>query len=259
MRVKSLITIVLSLALALLLASTADAQRRRRRPAPPVEEPPPAEQPPPEGAQVPPEGETPPAEGAEGGEAAPVTPETPETTEPAAEVEREDPLAEEPLGPDLAPIRQEFTSIMDELVQVRSRVAVLGRQLFRTRMRVEVQNRAGNRQALARLVLRLDGAPIYQGEGGEVPEDGRQVFDGFAAPGPHVLSIELEQRSRADAEYRYTLRDTYRFQVVRERLTEVVLILDDDSNIAEDFEGGGEGKFEVKTRVRVATRALGEQ
>jgi hypothetical protein len=174
-----------------------------------------------------------------------------------SEAPSEDAFAESE-GPDLGPIREEFTAIMDELVQVRSRVAVLGRQLFRTRMRVVVQNRAGDDQTLAKLVIKLDGAPIFQGEGGQVPEDGQQVFDGFAAPGPHVMTVEVEQRARADDEYRYELRDTYRFQVIRDRLIEVEIVLDDDSDIAEDFADDEEGEFDVRTRMRVATRALGD-
>lgn len=159
-------------------------------------------------------------------------------------------------GPDLGPLRSEYTSVMDELVRVRSRVATLGRALFRTRVRILVQNRASD-QSLARIALELDGAPIYRADGSQFQgEDGRQVFEGFAAPGPHLVTVEAEQRARANDTYRYTLRNGYRFEVVREKLTEITIVLDDDSDIAEDFADDGEGEYDVRTRVRVATRDL---
>ena len=160
-------------------------------------------------------------------------------------------------APDLTPLRAEYTSLVDDIVQLRSRVAVVGQQLFRTKVRVTVHNRAGDGQTLERVVMSLDGASIFRGDAAAVGgDDGRKVFEGFAAPGPHQVTVEVEQRSRANDAYRYTIRDTYRFEVLRDRVTEVTVVLDDDSEIAEDFPDDGEGEYDVRTRVRVATREL---
>lgn len=157
-------------------------------------------------------------------------------------------------GPDLGPLRQEYTSIMDDLVQVRSRMAVLGRQLFRTKVRVKVHNRA-DEQSLSRISVKLDGAPVFRADA-LATEDQKQVFEGFAAPGPHRITIEAEQRSRENDDYRYELRDTYRFEVLRGKMTVILVVLDDDSDIGEDFPDDEEGEYDVRTRVRVATRSL---
>jgi hypothetical protein len=146
---------------------------------------------------------------------------------------------------------------MDDLVQVRSRIAVLGRQLFETLVRLRVENRAGDDQIVSSLVLRLDGDPVHRGD--EDPgDDGLKLHEGFAAPGPHELTVEVEMRSRANEEYRYLTSSRFRFEVVRGKLTEVIVTLDDDSDIAEDFEDDGEGEYDVNVRVRVATRELGD-
>lgn len=162
-----------------------------------------------------------------------------------------------PTPPDLAPLRAEYVAIMDEMVQARSRVAILGQALFQTRMTVQLQDRTGDEATLSRFVLELDGTPIYNTEGEiESGDQGRQVFEGALAPGPHVLTLDLEQRAREDTEYRVSQRESFRFIVVRERLTEVTIVLEDDSDIARSFASGGEGRFEIRTRLRVATRAL---
>lgn len=173
---------------------------------------------------------------------------TSDATEPDAEPE--------PDFVDLGPLRDEFTAVMDDLVRVRSRIAVLGRQLFQTKVRVRVQDRASDDQDLVSIALRLDGAPIFSGDPSSVNGDVRQIFEGFAAPGPHLLTVETEQRARANDDYRYTQSDTYRFQVVRGKATELTLTLDDSSNIAEDFSDDGEGEYDIRMRLRVATREL---
>lgn len=241
-----------------LLASPVDAQRRRRAPrrqttttepvAPEVEEP--VEEPT-EPATAPPV--TPPPV------APPVTPPppaaqvTPETSVPTSTA----PVDPGPVPPDLSPLRAEYTSVMDDMVSARQLVSTLGEELFRTRVVVTVQDRAGDDQSLARFALSLDGAPIFRTETEiEGGAEGRQVYEGALAPGPHVLTVETEQRASADPEYRYVQHDTYRFIVVRDRRTELTIVLEDDSDIAQQFTQGGEGRYDVHTRIRVATRAL---
>lgn len=229
----------------MLVASMADAQRRRpgarpnRRPAAPAAETP----------AEPAPAETPPAPEPAAPVAAPDAAAAPAPTDVVAP-------ADVPLS-DLAPLREEFTSVMDDLVETRARIATLGRSLFHTRLRIEVQNRAGDLQSLAHIAVFIDGAPVFRAEGSEFSgDDARQVFEGFAAPGPHTVVIEVEQRSRDADSYRYTLRDNYRFEVLRDRLTDVTVVLDDDSGIGEDFADDQEGEYDVRTRVRVATREI---
>jgi hypothetical protein len=246
------LTTLLAAALSVaLLADVADAQRRRSPPAEAAEA---------DGADA--EGEAvedaPPAaeteaeadEGAADAEAAPAAPEEPSTA-PAPQF---DPG---PAPPDVSPIRADYVTLMDDLVQARMRVSALGAELFRTRIAIDLQDRTGGHTSLARLVVHLDGAPVFQSDGPvEGGDDGREVFAGSLAPGPHVLTLEVEQRAREDDDYRYTLRESFRFQVVRERLSEVTLILEDGSDMARSFPSGGEGRYEVRTRMRVATRQL---
>lgn len=255
---RSLAVTLIALLLVVLFSETADAQRRRRRRPPPppeteeVEEPvealPVAERvvPPGSPGQIP--------HGAPGA--------VPRTPDPLAEPSS-DPTEEYdpgPAPPDVGPIRTDFVALMDDLVQARMRVSALGAELFRTRITVGFQDRTGANVTLARVVVHLDGAPVFQNDGPvEDGANGRQIFTGALAPGPHVLRIEVDQRSRDDDAYRYELQQSFRFQVHRERLTEVTLVLEDDSDIARNFPSGGEGRYEVRTRMRVATRALPSQ
>jgi len=257
---KPLTTLLAAVLFVALLTDVADAQRRRRRrrrsqpppteqteePAEPTEDEAEAED------EAPPAAETQPEEDADESAEAPV--------EPA--VEEPSTLPEEqfdpgPAPPDVSPIRADYVTLMDDLVQARVRVSALGAELFRRRISVDLQDRTGDNTTLTRLVVHLDGAPVFQSDGMvEGADDGRQIFTGSLAPGPHVLTLEVEQRAREDDDYRYTLRESFRFQVVRERLSEVTLILEDGSDIARSFPSGGEGRYEVRTRMRVATREL---
>jgi len=226
----------------LVTAGDADAQRRRRRRRPPS--PPAAEAP-----ATPPEA---PADGPEQdlGDDAPSDVRADPTLDPSLP----------PGGAELAPLREELADVLDQLVQTRGRITALGQQLFRTKVRLRVENHARDRQSLARLTLVLDGDPVFevaQGSGAEeLTRARREVYEGFAAPGPHVLRVEVEQRAQDDRDVRYILRDTYRFEARRRRRTDVVVILEDDSNLAESYADDGAGHFDVRTKVRIRTDRL---
>ena len=170
---------------------------------------------------------------------------------PAAEIEGARPA-------DSAALQQELAQLMDDLVQARERVAVLGKALFHTKVRVRIDASDTEDQVLGKIALRLDGAAIFSGDGATLGDPERTLFEGFAAPGPHVLELEVEQRARADEAYRYTLRESYRFEVVGERRTDLRLRLEDDSDIAEDFHDDRSGEYDVHTRLQVRAVPLNE-
>jgi hypothetical protein len=158
---------------------------------------------------------------------------------------------------DAQAVREELSTVMDSLVSARARAALLGKSLFKTRVRVQLVNDAADDQVLGKVALSLDGNPIYRGDGSALNPEGAKLFEGYAAPGPHVLTVEIEQRAREDDAYRYSQTSSLRFVVPRGTLTDLKLVLDDDSDIAEDFKDDDEGEYDVRLRLEVEARPLG--
>lgn len=153
-------------------------------------------------------------------------------------------------------LAKDVAGVMDELVQLRARTRVLGKALFKTKVRIRVENEAAPDQTAVRLQLWLDGAPVWSGDGSGLRDPERVLFEGLAAPGPHVLTYEVEQRARDDEKYRYTQRASLRFVALRERNMELVLVLDDDSDMADDFDEDEEGEYDVRVRLQVSAERL---
>jgi hypothetical protein len=170
--------------------------------------------------------------------------------------ESEPPAADE----QVSGLQTELSALMDELVQARTRAALLGKTLFKTVTRVYVQNLAGDDAVLSKVVLKLDGAPIFRGDSAALRGDeARQVFEGFIAPGPHVLTAEIEVSSRTDAAYGYSLRESYKFQALRDKRNELSLVLRDDSDVASEFPDDQDGEYDVRMRLRVRTKELNDE
>lgn len=249
---------IFSLALCgvLALSTSADAQAKRKRNAsPPAAEVeaalPPSTPDPPASATT----SAPPAAEASAPAAQSAVEPSP-TPSDAPQTPQTDP-ADEAAAQDAQAVREELSTVMDSLVSARARAALLGKSLFKTRVRVQLVNDAADDQALGKVALALDGNPIYRGEGSTLNPEGAKLFEGYAAPGPHVLTVEIEQRAREDDAYRYSQISSLRFVVPRGTLTDLKLVLDDDSDIAEDFKDDDEGEYDVRLRLEVEARPLG--
>lgn len=246
----------LALGVLLVCVAGADAQARKRRSGDkPSREPVAEPATPPDGPVAPPAAPPPTADAAPlsvtpAAEPAPAVAPEPAPA-PAADA------AEEAAAQDAQAVREELSTVMDSLVSARARAALLGKSLFKTRVRVQLVNDAADDQALGKVALLLDGNPIYRGDGSALNPEGAKLFEGYAAPGPHVLTVEIEQRAREDDAYRYSQTSSLRFVVPRGTLTDLTLVLDDDSDIAEDFKDDDEGEYDVRLRLEVEARPLG--
>lgn len=154
---------------------------------------------------------------------------------------------------DLKALNDEFAGLMDELVQVRSRISLLGEQLFHTKVRVRLRQRTKSQQNQALYALELDGGSILRRMSSEL-DDEQDVFEGSLSPGPHELKVEVEQRSRKGEEFRYTLVDRYRFMAPRGKVTEVTVELEDGSDMGEAFPRRAKAEYSVRSRVRIVAR-----
>lgn len=160
----------------------------------------------------------------------------------------------------LAALRAESSQLIDEMAQARAKAALLGKTLFKTQVRLKLQNLAAPDPRLVKVVLKLDGSPVFVGDGEALHgDDARQIFEGFIAPGRHVLTAELKQQSREDATFGYNLHDTYHFKAQRDKLSELTLIVDDDSDMASDYPDDGDGEYDVRLKLRIRTKNIGEE
>jgi hypothetical protein len=181
-----------------------------------------------------------------------------ESTQPAATPEAESaPPAEAPRGPDVSALRKDLSAVLDELTQARARASSLVKALFGTRVSVSVARRADD-QRLSRIILRFDGVPVHDSEGTAIAREEARLFDGFAAPGVHELTIVVSEASPKKPDYSYTREEKFRFEIKKGTATKIRVLLRDKSDMAEELPEDDEGEYHVETTVRVERESLKE-
>lgn len=161
-------------------------------------------------------------------------------------------------APDVSSLQSELSSVLDELIQARTRAAVLAKSLFKTRIELLVSRRADD-QKIVHIRMGLDGVPVHDSDGSAVStSEQARLFQGYVAPGVHEVSVEITEQAKDNPTYRYTRSERFRIETKKNTSTQVELYLHDDSDMAEELPQGDDGTYEVSTRVRVTPVKVGD-
>jgi hypothetical protein len=180
--------------LALVSATVAARPHGRPRPKPPTPAPAPAPAPTPE----------PPAPA----QAAP-TPAPPPTPTPEAKpVDTSAAVtdaAQATEGADVDSLRQEYLKLRDELFASRARAAAVASALYTTKITVRLGYGTSRFYTVRRAGVRLDGASVFDDTEGKIATDDAVRFEGYIAPGRHVLAFHVEAAGKDDDRFVSTI------------------------------------------------------
>lgn len=153
--------------------------------------------------------------------------------------------AEPPTAPaaadtDVDTLRQEYLSLRDELFKSRARANTVASQLYSTRMQIKLTYTTARHYNPAKASIRLDGATVYENVGGGIASDDGVRFDGYVAPGRHLITFHVEATGKDD--------DT--FTSVIENQIVVKAIAGKDLLVAAKARDGGDIAYEWKRKER---------
>jgi hypothetical protein len=133
------------------------------------------------------------------------------TTAGSGEDTDEPPTSDEP-GVDA--LRQEYLKLRDELFESRARAAAVASQLYSTKVTIKLTYTSGRMYGVSRASIRLDGASVYDDTSGTIANDDGIRFEGFIAPGRHVLAFRVEAGGKDDARFTSATESTVVIEAV---------------------------------------------
>lgn len=142
----------------------------------------------------------------------------------------------------------QLDALLSRAAALRSRIAALTSALFSSKLRIEVRA-AGDGVQLSALHVSVDGGVVYSApprSGFEQPE---VVYEHAVAPGPHVVSIEVERRDTLNPQFSTWQESRFVVLVPEKKSLWTRLELDDESNMAEDFAEEDEGQYELRVKL----------
>jgi hypothetical protein len=186
--------------------------------------------------------------GSGSGSAGSATPiEKPKDPEPVKKVDAD--------APDVDSLRQEYLALRDELFKSRARANAVASQLYSTRIQIKLTYTTARFYNPAKATIRLDGATVYENASGAIGGDDGLRFDGYIAPGRHLITFRIESTGKDDD----TFTSVNEAQVVVKAVAGKDLVVNakarDSGNIAYEWKKSERGNYGLVYDIGVKTVA----
>jgi hypothetical protein len=158
-------------------------------------------------------------------------------------------------GPDVDALRQEYLKLRDELFASRARAATVASQLYSTKITLRLTYTTGRMYSVSRASIRLDGAAVFDQSDGSIATDDGIRFEGFVAPGRHVLTYRVEAGGKDDARFTTAVESTVVVQAVAGKDLVVAARASDGGDIAYGWKKKEAGTYKLGLDVSVKSIA----
>jgi hypothetical protein len=147
-----------------------------------------------------------------------------------------------------APSTPELDGLLSRVAALRSRIAALTSALFSSKLRIEVRAE-GEGVRLESLRVSLDGGVVYSAPPRSGFEQAEVVYEHAVAPGPHVVSLEVERHDARNPQFSTWQESRFVVLVPEKKLLWTRLELEDESTMAEDFAEDDEGQYQLRVKL----------
>lgn len=112
-------------------------------------------------------------------------------------------------GPDLESLRKQYLALRDQLFRSRARAAAVAGALYSSKISIRLEYATGRYYSVDRATVRLDGANVFDDTTGTIANDQAPRFEGFIAPGRHMLSIRVEATGKDDDRFKSATESSF--------------------------------------------------
>ncbi|HEY4180419.1 MAG TPA: hypothetical protein VGM90_26430 [Kofleriaceae bacterium] len=194
-----------------------------------------------------------------GPSSAPATPAPPTgPVPPPVETKPDVKTTEEPTpqtDADVDSLRQEYLQLRDELFKSRARANTVASQLYSTRVQIKLTYTTARYYNPAKASIRLDGASVYEDAGGAIAGDDGIRFDGYIAPGRHLITFRVEATGKDDDSFTSVTESQIVVKAVAGKDLVVGAKAKDGGDIAYEWKKSEHGSYGLGLDVGVKTIA----
>lgn len=182
------------------------------------------------------------------------TPPGPPAAQPA---EPDEPTKPDGKAVDVDSLRQEYLALRDELFKSRARANAVASQLYSTRVNIKFTWGSARHYGVSKASIRLDGATVYEDATGAITNDDGVRFNGYIAPGRHLVTFHVEATGKDDDSFTSSTES----QIVVKAVPNKDLLISakghDNGDIAYEWKRSEKGSYGLGIDVAVKSAAAG--
>jgi hypothetical protein len=177
-----------------------------------------------------------------------------------AEAAAQEPAATPPPAPaspvSIEELQKEYEKIREGLFASRARAAAVSSALYSSKVQVYLRYTTPRFFHVARAVIRLDGATIFDDASSAIATDNVMRYDGFVAPGKHQVTIRVDAETKDDPSYVTSTESTFTIDVPARRMVILKASAEDGGDMGYSWGKKTKGSYKLRLDVGVEGKAL---
>jgi hypothetical protein len=169
--------------------------------------------------------------------------------------EKDEPPAKEGKEVDVDSLRQEYLSLRDELFKSRARANAVASELYSTRMSIKFTWGSERHYAVSKASIRVDGATVFEDSTGAIGKDDGIRFNGYVAPGRHLVTFHVEAKGKDDDSFTSTTESQIVVKAVANKDLMIAAKGRDSGDIAYEWKRSEKGNYGLGIDVAVKSVA----
>jgi hypothetical protein len=158
---------------------------------------------------------------------APTSAPSPQPAPPPPPEKAEKPDKSAKAGPSVESLRAEYDELRDALFRSRARRETLENALFSTQLLPTIVWEGGRHHQVKRAEIRFDGVRLWESNEGLTADKAVALAPKSAPPGPHVIGVRVEVRSRDDPKLGYVSDQSFALTLPEGKKTTVEITVDE--------------------------------
>lgn len=150
---------------------------------------------------------------------------------------------------EVKPPPPDYDRLLSDIAALRGRVAALTTTLFKSKLRIIVEIE-GDYARVSSFAVTLDDGVVFNAPERFVADDEKTVYEHAVAPGHHVIGVEIEREDARGKQYKTWQTSKFSVVVPDSQLLEAHVVVEDDSDMAEDFPDDADGEYDMRVRLR---------
>ncbi|HEX9101375.1 MAG TPA: hypothetical protein VF997_04190, partial [Polyangia bacterium] len=153
---------------------------------------------------------------------------------------------------DLDALNREYNQLRDDLFRSRAKAHLLGDALFKTKIVATFLYKAQRAWPIKKVTLKIDDQPVFTADSPST-QDPLKLYDGFAAPGRHTLSVRVDCGAVGEDRVAYGAEGTFVVDVAENKQSNIAFVVDETGDGPAKIAKKREGTFDVRVRADLET------
>jgi hypothetical protein len=153
-------------------------------------------------------------------------------------------------------LQKEYERIRESLFTARSRAAAVGAAMYSSKVQLFLKFGSPRFFHVGRAVIRLDGASVFEDTAGAIGNDDLVRFEGFVAPGKHLITMRVDSDSKDDASFTSSTESTFIIDVPQHKLVTLRAQAEDGGDMGSTFPKKGKGSYRLHLDADVETKDI---